>query len=73
MKSLVSCMNHEICDIRNVHADFNMYYINLNYEHILLTNVKLNFRYNGQVHNSIKDKRNFKFLSTFEDVSHPKY
>ena len=47
--------------------------INVNYEHILLTNVQLNFRYNGQVHNSIKDKRNFKFLSYFEDVSHPKY
>ena len=72
MKSLVSCMNHEICDIRNVHTDFNMYYpyficIKVNYEYILLTNVQLNFRCNDQVQNSIKDKRNFKFLSYFEN------
>ena len=41
MKSLVSCMNHEICDIRNAHTDliFLFICINVNYEHILLANV----------------------------------
>ena len=55
MKSLVSCMNHDICDIRNFHTEFNianifihMYYSKLStYYHSQI--VQLNFRYNAEV------------------------